>query len=101
MRAVWFSKPSRRGFYETAGCVKVFLFFPSLEVFAFVVVFVFAFAFVRVCQIHLGLLYALVVSRVWLGACWGPMVMNRGCYLKRGLMTAKPLNAVTRTRDGF
>jgi hypothetical protein len=76
---------SLRGFYETAGDVKVFLllFFPSLEVFAFA--FAFAFVFVLVCQIHLGLLYALVVSRVWLGACWGPMVMNRGCYLKRGL----------------
>lgn len=44
-----------------------FLFFPSLEVFAF------AFAFVLVCQIHLGLLYALMVSRfgsVPVGARW-------------------------------
>ena len=76
-------KTSLRGFYETAGGVKVFLllFFPSLEVFAFA----FAFAFVLVFQIHLGLLYALMVSLFWLGACWGPMVMNRGCYLKHGL----------------
>ena len=56
------------------------LFFSSLEVFVFV------FAFVLVCQIHLGLLYALLVSHVWLGAFGGPMVMNRGCYLKRGLL---------------
>jgi hypothetical protein len=48
-------------------------------------VFAFAFAFVLVFQIHLGLLYALMVSLFWLGACWGPMVMNRGCYLKHGL----------------
>ena len=69
------------GFYETAGGVKVFLllFFPSLEVFAF------AFAFFLVFQIHLGLLYALDVSCYELGACWGPMVMNRGCNLKHGL----------------
>ncbi|HWD68069.1 MAG TPA: hypothetical protein VG227_08935, partial [Caulobacteraceae bacterium] len=73
-----------RGFYETAGGVKRFLFFPSLEVFAF------AFVFVLVCQIHLGLLYALEVSLCWLGACWGPMVMNRGCYLKRGLLRPSP-----------
>jgi len=49
-------------------------------------VFAFAFAFVLVGQIHLGLLYALMVSRFWLGACWGPMVMNGCCYLKRGLL---------------
>jgi len=63
--------------------VFLLLFFPSLEVFAFA--FAFAFAFVLVFQIHLGLLYALMVSLFWLGACWGPMVMNRGCYLKHGL----------------
>jgi hypothetical protein len=83
---VWASA-SRRGFSDTAGGIKVFLrlFCPSLEVFAFAFVFAFASAFVLVCQIHLGLLYALMVSCFWLGACWGPMVMNRGCYLKPGL----------------
>jgi len=40
--------------------VFLLLFFPSLEVFAFA--FAFAFAFVLVFQIHLGLLYALMVS---------------------------------------
>jgi hypothetical protein len=59
MKLAW--KTFRRGFYETAGGVKRFLFFPSLEVFVFA--FAFAFAFVLVCQIHLGLLYALIVSR--------------------------------------
>jgi hypothetical protein len=43
---------SLSGFYETAGGVKRFLFFPSLEVFAFALVLV----LVLVCQIHLGLL---------------------------------------------
>jgi hypothetical protein len=38
-----------------------------------------------VVWIHLGLLYALGVSRCGLGACWGPMGMNWGCYLKHGL----------------
>jgi hypothetical protein len=78
-------KPSLRGFYETAGGVKVFFafVFPSLEVFAFafafafvfafVFAFAFAFAFVLVFQIHLGLLYALILSRsgsVPVGARW-------------------------------
>jgi hypothetical protein len=77
------AKTSLRGFYETAGGVKVFFAFvlSSLEVFAFA----FAFAFFLVFQIHLGLLYALGESCFELGACGGPMVMNRGCYLKHGL----------------
>jgi hypothetical protein len=83
-----------RGFYETAGGVKLFLFFPSLEVFAF------AFAFVLVCQIHLGLLYALMVS--FFARCLlGPDVDESGLLSEARPMTAKPLRAVTRTRDGF
>jgi hypothetical protein len=51
--------------------------FCSLAFFVFVVAVVFG--------IHLGLLSALEVSRFGLGACWDPMVMNWGCYLKHGL----------------
>jgi hypothetical protein len=32
-------------------------------------------------EIHLGLLYALEVSRCGLGACGDPMLMNWGCHL--------------------
>ena len=73
----------------------MFLFFHSLACFCFCCCCCFCF------WIHLGLLSALDVSRSGLGACWDPMVMNWCCYLKRGLLTAKPLNAVTRTRDCF
>src|SRR5258708_35114813 len=51
-----------------------------MGVFAFAVVVVFV-----LWGIHLGLLSALEVSRCGLGACWDPMVMNWGCYLKDGL----------------
>ena len=37
-------------------------------------------------RIHLGLLSALSRSRERLGAYWGPILMNWGCYLKRGLL---------------
>ena len=42
------------------------------------------------CEIHLGLLSALELSRFGLGACWDPMVMNWGCYLKDGLLRPSP-----------
>jgi len=71
-------------------CFCFFFFIHGVFVFAFAVGVAFAIVFVLVCQIHLGLLYALKVSRFWLGACWGPMVMNRGCYLKRGLRRPSP-----------
>jgi len=55
------------------------LFFPSLEVFAF------AFVFVPVCEIHLGLLYALDVSRFGLGARWRSGSGHRHGCLREGL----------------
>jgi hypothetical protein len=59
----------------------------AVFVFSFIGVFAFAFAVVVAFRvwIHLGLLSALEVSRLGLGACWDPMVMNWGCYLKDGL----------------
>jgi hypothetical protein len=41
--------------------------------------------FVRVLKIYLGLLYSLDVSRCRLGARWGPIGMNRGCYPTRNV----------------
>jgi hypothetical protein len=62
---------SRRGFYETAGIVKVFVFVFafafSLVAFLFLLLFL-QLPFVRVLWIHLGLLYALAGSRLGLGA---------------------------------
>jgi hypothetical protein len=62
---------------------------------------VFAFAVAVAFEIHLGLPSALEVSHFGLGACWDPILMNWGCYLKHGLWMAKALNAVTRLRDCF
>jgi hypothetical protein len=46
-----------RGFYETAGIVKVFVFAFVFSLLAFLLLLL---SFVRVWKIHLGLLYALV-----------------------------------------
>lgn len=82
--ALWRVRGKARGFYETAGAVKVFVLafvFPSL-----------AFLFLPlllpllVSFIHLGLLSALWVNRLGFGACWCPMTMKGRCYLKRGLL---------------
>jgi hypothetical protein len=54
-----------RGFYETAGIVKVFVFAFVFSFLAFLLLLLF---FVRVLKIHLGLLYALEVSSCVLGA---------------------------------
>ena len=54
-----------RGFYETAGVVKVFVFAFVFSLLAFLLLRLFLF---RVLKIHLGLLYALDVSRCGLGA---------------------------------
>jgi hypothetical protein len=83
----------RGGFYETAGGVKRFLFFPSLEVFAFV--------FVLVGQIHLRLLYALNGGPFLARCLLGPDGDESGLLSEARPMTAKPPRAVTRTRDGF
>jgi hypothetical protein len=74
-----------RGFYETAGDVKVFVFAFAFSFVAFLLLF-----FVRVLRIHFGLLYALDLSCFGLGAGWGPIGMNRGCYLKLGLGRPSP-----------
>jgi hypothetical protein len=57
----------------------------SQGVFAFSFIGVFVFVVAVVFGIHLGLLSALEVSRFGLGACWDPILMNWGCYLKDGL----------------
>jgi hypothetical protein len=54
-----------RGFYETAGVVKVFVFAFVFSLLAFLFLRLFL---VRVLRIHLGLLYALDMSRCGLGA---------------------------------
>ena len=56
---------SIRGFYETAGFVKVFVFAFAFSLVEFLFLLLF---FGRVLKIHLGLLYALDVSRRGLGA---------------------------------
>jgi len=62
-----------RGFYETAGVVKVFVvafaFVFSLVAFLLLLLLLFLhLPFVRVLKVHLGLLYALAWSRSGLGA---------------------------------
>jgi hypothetical protein len=68
-----------RGFYETAGGVKVLLFFPYWKFLHLLLPFFSCFRFISGFYTHSR------VSCCELGACWGPMVMNRGCYLKHGL----------------
>ncbi|HME59241.1 MAG TPA: hypothetical protein VKF63_12940 [Terracidiphilus sp.] len=58
-----------RGFYETAGLVKVFVFAFVFSLVAFLLLLLFLqLPFVRDLKIHLGLLYALAGSRLGLGA---------------------------------
>ena len=65
-------KTSLRGFYETAGVVKVFVFafafVFSLVAFLFLLLFLLLLLPFLVSWIHLGLLYALAWSRWGLGA---------------------------------
>jgi len=81
-----------KGFYETAGCVNVFVFaFSLFGVFVFVLALAFAVAATRLLRrIHLGLLYALEEDRDGPGAGWCPTKMNWGCYLKDGLRRPSP-----------
>jgi hypothetical protein len=60
-------KHSLRGFYKTPGVVKVFVFAFVFSLLAFLFLLLRLFL-VRVLKIHLGLLYALAVSRFGLGA---------------------------------
>jgi hypothetical protein len=76
------SRYSLRGFYETAVQVKVFFAF-CFSLVGFLV-FCYLRRFSLGLTIHPGLLYALWVS-LRLGACGGPIQMNWGCNLKRGL----------------
>jgi hypothetical protein len=65
MTGNWLGKQVLRGFYETAGVVKVFVFAFAFSFVAFLSLLLFL---ARVFWIHLGLLYALGWSRSGLGA---------------------------------
>jgi hypothetical protein len=69
-----------RSFYETALGIKVFFFFLHWG-FAVAFAVVFAFGEGSLVWIPVGLLSALELGSLEPGACWGPMVRNRGCYL--------------------
>ena len=103
------SKACRRGFYETAGVVKVFVFAFVFSLLAFLFLLLFLLlSLVRVVWIHLGLLYALAWSSGYRGTLWvgvgarclmGPDGDESGLLSKARPVTTRPLLAVTRTRD--